>query len=136
MYNHPNIVFFDGICNLCNQSVQWVIRHDRKEIFRFASLQSEETKQFFREKNYIPTSDSVLLWDGHRFSEKSTAAIKIASKLGFPWSILGIAYVIPAFIRDAVYAFIAARRYKWFGKKDTCMIPSAALRSRFLDASV
>ncbi len=126
------IIFFDGVCNLCNRSVQIVIKNDKKKIFKFSSLQSDFAKQFFTENNYLVKSDSIILFDQQGFHEKSAAALKIATKLRFPFPLMVIGWIFPAFIRNGVYASIAKNRYKWFGRTDSCMIPSAETRSRFL----
>ena len=120
--NYP-IVFFDGVCNLCNSSVQVIIRNDKNKIFRFASLQSDFTKQFLTKHQFKITSDSIILFYNSRFYEKSSAALIIAKNLRFPFPLLLIFWIIP----------IAKNRYRWFGKKEFCMIPEPGLKSRFLD---
>ncbi|MBC8046523.1 MAG: DUF393 domain-containing protein [Fimbriimonadaceae bacterium] len=127
-----HIIFFDGICNLCNNSVQSVIKKDKKNIFKFAALQSDFTKLFFTEKNFQPKVDSIIYWNGDKFYSQSTAVLKIASKLKFPTSLLNILWIIPKFARDAGYKFIAGNRYKWFGKQESCMIPTPELKEKFL----
>lgn len=131
---HP-ILYFDGVCNLCNTAVQWVIKRDKQEQFRFASLQSEVGQSMlmshFPEKSMIP--DSVLLEIDGRLYAKSSAAIKLLQMLGGFYKLLVIAWVVPRFIRDAVYDFIARKRYKWYGKRTSCMLPTPELKSRFLD---
>ena len=133
---HKQLILFDGICNLCNSSVLYVIKRDKKNIFLFAPLQSDAGKQIIQKFN-IDTSqvDSIILYDPEKESihHKSTAALKIASQLGFPTNVLAIFLVIPAFIRNWVYDFIAKNRYKWYGKKEACMIPTPELKSKFLD---
>lgn len=130
--NYP-IVFFDGVCNLCNSSVQVIIRNDKNKIFRFASLQSDFTKQFLSEHHYQIKSDSIILFYGSKFYEKSSAALVIAKKLRFPFPLLLIFWIIPLPIRNWMYSLIAKNRYRWFGKQESCMIPEAGLKSRFLD---
>ena len=128
------IILFDGVCNLCNGSVQYVIRHDRYAIFKFASLQSDSGQQLLHKYN-LPQSNFnsfVLIQDDKAYT-RSTAALKVAAKLSGIVKLLYGFIIVPAFIRDAVYNFIARNRYKWFGKKDTCMIPTPALKSRFLN---
>ena len=132
--HNKQLILFDGVCNLCNSSVQFVIKRDKKDRFRYAALQSEIGQQII-EKFHIDTSktDSIILYSNDKgISYKSTAALKIASNLGFPTNILSIFLIIPAFIRNVVYDFIAKNRYKWYGKKDHCMIPTTELRSKFL----
>lgn len=128
------VILFDGVCNLCNGSVQYVIRHDRHAIFKFASLQSDSGQQLLH-KYHLPQSNFnsfVLIQDDKAYT-RSTAALKVAAKLSGIVKLLYGFIIVPAFIRDAVYNFIARNRYKWFGKKDTCMIPTPALKSRFLN---
>ncbi len=128
------IVFFDGVCNLCNSTVQFIIKKDRKNQFKFASLQSESGKSFLNERNLpVEKLDSIILYEpGIAYYSKSTAALKIAKTIGFPYNMLYIFMVIPAPIRNLIYSFIAKNRYKWFGKKDNCMVPSPELKDKFL----
>lgn len=132
----PNpLVLFDGLCNLCSASVQWIIARDSHALHRFASLQSEPARRALQQANAPSTlPDSIILIDAQGVHTKSTAAIRIARRLGFPWSVAALALVLPKFLRDPLYDFIAARRYRWFGKRDACMIPTPELRQRFLDA--
>ena len=127
------IVFFDGVCNICNRSVNFVIKQDSKRILKFASLQSDYAK------NMLPpellkheTFDSMIFSDGKNFYTKSTAVLEICKALGGVFHVLRIGYLIPRFIRDAIYIFIANNRYRWFGKKDHCMVPTPELKERFL----
>ena len=133
----PNkkLILFDGICNLCNASIQYVIKHDKKNVFMFTALQSEAGQQIIKKYN-IDTNkeDSVLLYTPKNgIDSKSTAALKIANDLGFPQSIMTVFFIIPPFIRNWVYDYIAKNRYKWYGKKESCMIPSQDLKSKFLE---
>lgn len=131
---HP-VVFFDGVCNLCNRTVQFIIRHDKEGVFRFASLQSGSGQKVLEavtaEHGHIP--DSIILSYKGKYYIKSSAALKIAMLLGGVGWLLAPGYIFPRFIRDAVYNFIAKRRYQWFGKRDECMIPTPELKARFLD---
>lgn len=132
--HNKQLILFDGVCNLCNSSVQFVIKRDKKDKFRYAALQSEIGLEIINKFN-IDTSktDSIILYSNDKgISYKSTAALKIASKLGFPTNILSLFLIIPAIIRNVVYDFIAKNRYKWYGKKDHCMIPTPELKSKFL----
>ena len=111
-----------------------MIKRDKKDKFRYAALQSEIGQEII-EKFKIDTSktDSIILYSNNKgISYKSTAALKIASKLGFPTNILSLFLIIPAIIRNVVYYYIAKNRYKWYGKKDHCMIPTPELKSKFL----
>ena len=133
---HKKLILFDGVCNLCNSSVLYVIKRDKKNIFLFTPLQSEVGKQIIR-KFGIDTSqvDSIILYNPSKevIDYKSTAALKVASNLGFPTNILSVFIIIPNVIRNLVYDFIAKNRYKWYGKKESCMIPTPELKSKFLD---
>lgn len=130
--NHP-IIIFDGVCNFCNASVNFIIKQDKAQVFRFTSNQNELGQILLRQ--YNRNADKVetiyLIEDGYCY-EKSTAALKIAKHLSFPWYLAYSIRIIPAFIRDFVYDFIAKNRYKWFGKKETCRIPTPEERVRFL----
>jgi len=127
------IILFDGVCNLCNSSVTFVIQRDKKDLFRFAALQEAVGQQLI-EKHQIDTSktDSIILIDGDKAYVKSTAALKVARHLGGAYPLLYGFMIIPNFIRNWVYDYIAKNRYKWYGKKESCMIPTPALKSKFL----
>ncbi len=128
------IILFDGVCNLCNNSVQFVIKHDPSDKFMFAALQSARGQQLLQQYN-LPTAgfDSFVLIQNEKVFLKSTAALQVAKQLSGPIKLLYGFIIVPAFIRNAVYAFVAKNRYKWFGKKDSCMIPSPSLQSKFLN---
>ena len=131
---HP-IVLFDGVCNLCSGAVQFIIRRDPAGRFRFASLQSplgEELLARFGIDRGV--TDSVILVEGDRWYKESDAALRIARGLGGPWKALGIFRLIPRPLRDAAYRLIARNRYRWFGKRETCWLPTPELRGRFLDS--
>lgn len=127
------IVLFDGVCNLCNNSVQFIIKRDPKDRFRFAALQ-EEAGLALVSQYQIDTSkvDSIVLIDNGKAYVKSTAALRIAKNLKGPWPLLYAFIIIPNFMRNWGYDFIAKNRYKWYGKKDACMIPTPELKSKFL----
>ena len=133
--NHKQLILFDGVCNLCNSSINYVIKHDKENVFMFAPLQSQTGEEIIMKFN-LDTSitDSILLYSQEKgLKIKSTAAIVIASKLGFPRNILSLFLIIPAFIRNWVYDYVANNRYKWYGKKDACMIPTPELKAKFLE---
>ncbi|CAH8282095.1 putative DCC family thiol-disulfide oxidoreductase YuxK [Mariniflexile fucanivorans] len=133
--NHKKLILFDGICNLCNASVQYIIKHDKNNVFLFAALQSNTGLEIIKKFN-IDTSktDSILLYTPEKeLVSKSTAALKIARHLRFPINTLSIFIIVPPFIRNFVYDYIAKNRYKWFGKKESCWIPTPELKSKFLD---
>jgi predicted DCC family thiol-disulfide oxidoreductase YuxK len=132
------VVLFDGVCNLCTGSVLFIIRRDPRGVFRFAALQSPAAAALLKDAPVRsgPLPDSIVLVEGDgaaRVSTQSTAALRIARRLRFPWPVLYALIVIPRPIRDWVYDFIAARRYRWFGKRDSCMMPTPELRARFLE---
>lgn len=130
-----SLVLFDGLCNLCSASVQWIIARDPKALHRFASLQSDPARRALQQAGASATlPDSIILIDAQGIHTKSTAALRIARRLGFPWSLAALALVLPRFLRDPLYDIIAARRYRWFGKRDACTIPTPELRKRFIDA--
>ncbi|GGG46290.1 thiol-disulfide oxidoreductase DCC family protein [Bizionia arctica] len=132
---NKQLILFDGVCNLCNSSVQYVINHDKNNVFMFAPLQGE-TGKFILDKYQIDPIkiDSILLYSKQKeISYKSSAALKIASQLGFPRNLLGIFLVVPVFLRNGVYNYIAKNRYKWFGKQNECMIPNENLKAKFLN---
>ncbi|WP_298901943.1 thiol-disulfide oxidoreductase DCC family protein [uncultured Psychroserpens sp.] len=132
---HKQLILFDGVCNLCNSSVQYVIKYDRTNTFMFAPLQSHVGKQII-DHYKIDTSktDSILLYSNENgLSIKSTAALKIAKQLGFPRSFMAIFFIVPPVMRNWVYDYIAKNRYKWYGKKEACMIPTPDLKEKFLN---
>jgi len=131
---HKQLILFDGVCNLCNTSVLYVIKHDKVNRFMFAPLQSDSGKQIIEKFNVDPSkTDSILLYSEEKgLSVKSSAALHIAKHLGFPRSLMSIFFIVPTFIRNWVYDFVAKNRYKWYGKKEACMIPTPELTSRFL----
>lgn len=132
---HKKLILFDGVCNLCNASVLYVIKRDNKNVFMFAPLQSNIGKQLIQKYNLdISKTDSILLYNPEKgLFSRSTAALKIASHLDIPISLLSIFLILPSFIRNWVYDYIAKNRYKWYGKKDQCMIPTPELKNKFLE---
>ena len=128
-----NIVLFDGICNLCNESVQLIIRNDKKEVFSFSPLQSDFSKRILKDqKSSDRIPDSIVLIEENRLFFKSTAALKIAKRMDRPWPLFYLFIIIPKPVRDFFYDQISKHRYRVFGKKDSCMLPSAEINSRFL----
>ena len=133
MTQHP-IILFDGICNLCNSSVQFVIKNDKKNKFMFASLQSNAGQQLLKQYQLpLQSFNSFVLIQNEKVFLKSTAALMVAKQLNGITKLLYGFIIVPVFIRNAVYNFIAKNRYKWFGKKDSCMIPTSKLKQRFLN---
>ncbi len=133
----PNLlVLFDGVCNLCHGAVQWIIEHDRRRIFRFASLQSRVAKDAIEEalgRGFMP--QSIVLIENGRVLTESDAVIAIAAHLGIPWSLAKLGRILPKTGRDAAYCWVARNRYRWFGRQTQCLIPTPEIRERFLDAN-
>lgn len=129
------IILFDGVCNLCNNAVEFIIERDKKDVFRFASLQSEIGQKLTSERGIDPEAiDSIVLIEpGVAYYQKSTAALEISRDLSGGYSHLRHFSFLPEGLRDGIYDFIANNRYKWFGKKEACMIPTPELKARFLD---
>ncbi len=126
------IILFDGVCNLCDTSVQFVIKHDKKDIFRFVPLQSELGQKIV---NHIGAStiDSTILYEpGKAYYLKSDVAFKILKEIGGVYKVLLVFSILPKSIRDYIYDYVAKNRYKWFGRKESCMIPTRELQSKFL----
>ena len=129
----PSLVLFDGHCNLCSGSVNWIIDRDPAGRFVFASLQSEPGRRALERFELDPRrTDSVVLVEGDRAYTRSTAALRIARRLAFPWPVLALLCVIPGGVRDWVYDLIARHRYRWFGRTDACRMPTPELRARFV----
>jgi len=128
------IILFDGVCNLCNRSVTFILQREKEPVFQFASIQSEAGQELLEWCN-LPSDYNrlVVLIDHGRIYLGSTAALKIGRTLKFPWSILSYAgFIVPTLIRDWVYNQIAVNRYQWFGKRNICMVPTKSLKTRFL----
>ena len=127
------IIFFDGVCNLCNRSVNFIISKDKKNILKFASLQSDYAQKVIpKEVLNRESLDSILFSDGKQIYTKSTAVLEICKSLGGGFNFFRVGYLLPLFLRNALYTFIANNRYKWFGKTDQCMIPTEDFKNRFL----
>lgn len=127
------IILFDGICNLCNSSVNFIIDRDKKNLFKFASLQSEAGQSLLKKHGLNSSEfDSIILITGGKYFGKSSAVLRIAKDLNLPWKFFQVFIIIPSPLRDFLYDFIAGNRYKWFGKKDSCRIPTPDLKSKFL----
>ena len=131
--NDKPVILFDGICNLCSGSVQFILKRDKEKKFLFASLQSPYGQDLLKQFD-LPVNifNSFILFDNGKVLTRSTAALKIFSQLkGWKW--VKVFGAVPKFIRDAVYNLIARNRYKWFGKKEECWVPTPELKARFLD---
>ncbi len=128
--DHPTI-FFDGVCNLCNRAVNLIIKFDKKGNFRFAPLQSSFAHQNLCSDSLTKIDSIVLLKQGREFY-KSDAVIEIFRDLSGGWPLVGVLKIFPKFFRDSVYDFIARHRYRFFGKKDQCLVPSPELNAKFI----
>lgn len=127
------IVLFDGVCNLCNGAVKFIVRRDPRGRFRFAPLGTRAAEAALREADHrgeLP--DSIVLIEDGRVYTLSSAALRIARRLRWPWPLLGVLIIVPKGLRDAAYRRVARNRYRWFGRTDACMTPTPDLRARFL----
>ena len=131
--NEQAVILFDGVCNLCTGSVQFILKRDKEKKFLFASLQSNFGQELLK-KFELPTNtfNSFVLYQDGKIFTRSTAALKMFQQLK-RWKWVKIFWIVPKFIRDAVYNLIAKNRYKWFGKKNECWLPTPELKARFLD---
>ncbi|MFT4203240.1 MAG: thiol-disulfide oxidoreductase DCC family protein [Chitinophagaceae bacterium] len=132
--SHQHIVLFDGVCNLCSRTVQFIIKKDKQKIFRFAALQSEIGQQILAATGGLDNhqlTSIVYIQNNHTYI-KSDAALMIARQLGGMYTVVSWLRIVPRTMRDAVYGFIAKNRYKWFGKKKECWLPTKELKERFL----
>ncbi len=130
--NEQVVVLFDGDCNFCDNTVQFIIKHDRQGHFHFASLQSAIGEQLLNQFKETKSISSIILVDKNNIYKESTAVLKIAKRLNGLWKLVYVFILIPAPVRNAVYRYVAKNRYKWFGKKESCEIPSLSIRQRFL----
>lgn len=128
------IVLFDGVCNLCNSAVQFIIRHDKKNIFMFTSLQSDTGQKLLAQYD-LPLNElnSFILIENNKAYTRSSGALRVIKKLKGLWPLLYGFIIVPKFIRDGVYNWVGRNRYRWFGKQDACMIPTPELKARFLN---
>jgi predicted DCC family thiol-disulfide oxidoreductase YuxK len=131
---NDKIIIFDGVCNLCNRVVQFIIRRDPKARFKFTALQSGYAKELLKDREWVSNQpDIIIYFRGNRIYQKSTAVLLILRDLGGLWAILYLLSIIPRFLRDYFYDKIAINRYRLFGKRESCMIPSPDLKNRFLE---
>jgi predicted DCC family thiol-disulfide oxidoreductase YuxK len=127
------IILFDGVCNLCNGSVRFILKHDGHKIYKFASIQSDAGRQILSASGFPPDyQESILYIEDGRSYTRSTAALRILRNLNAPWPVLYAARAVPAWIRDGIYDWIARNRYAIFGRRDACLVPGDGVASRFL----
>lgn len=128
------IILFDGVCNLCNASVQYVIKHDTKDLFRFIPLQSDLGQKILNHIGInLQNTDSIVLYEpGKAYYYKAEAALRIISEFGGFYKLLAALSLLPKFFTNSVYDFVARNRYKWYGKKESCMFPTPELAAKFL----
>lgn len=127
-----HIVLFDGECHFCDNSVQFIIKRDPNSRYLFASLQSEIGRELLKKYRISPNIDSLVLIEGDEYYVKSTAALRICRQLTGFWKMMQILLIIPAPLRDYFYEMFAKNRYKWFGRKEQCELPSPEIKQRFL----
>ena len=134
MARSHHLILFDGVCNLCSGFVQFVIARDRGTHFQFGALQSESARRVLDQYDAPdPLPDAIVLVEDGKVYTGSTAALRIARRLTFPWPLAIVLFAVPRPLRDWFYAVVARHRYRWFGRRDHCMVPTPALRSRFID---
>jgi len=127
------VILFDGVCNLCNAAVQFVIARDPRGHFKFAALQSETGREVVRRFGLpLDRLDTMVLVEGDRCYSQSEAALRIASRLKGAWPLVGVLRVIPRSLRERLYQLVADHRYQWFGRRSSCMVPTPELAARFL----
>ena len=128
------VILFDGVCNFCNSSVNFIIDNDINNTFKFASLQSEYGRKLLKKFNLpVDSFSTLILTDGNSFYTRSTAALLISKHLKFPHNLYYVFIIVPPFIRNLFYDIVARNRYKWFGKKDACRIPKPEERNKFIE---
>jgi len=130
---HNALILFDGVCNLCNGAVNFIVDHDPDAYFRFAPLQSNVAQTHLQQYGVRTDLDTMVLVENGEVYERSTAALRIARRLSGPWPLLAMGLLVPRPLRDAVYDWIATNRYDWFGQRDQCRMPTPELKARFLD---
>ena len=130
---HP-VILFDGVCNYCNAMINFIIKQDKKKVFKYAALQSDAGRRLLEKYNidWEKNDSFVVIKDGTAY-ERSSAALRLYNRLPWYWKWTQLFWIFPKFIRDAVYNIVAKNRYKWFGKRDECMIPTPEVRERFLE---
>ncbi|MGB1370247.1 MAG: thiol-disulfide oxidoreductase DCC family protein [Flavobacteriaceae bacterium] len=126
------VVFFDGVCNLCQQSVRYLLIHDKKKVLKFASLQGQYAKKTLNAE-HLKNLESLLFYNKKTLYKKSDAVLELCKVLGGWHKLFLVGYRLPPFLRNGLYSFIAQNRYRWFGKQDYCMMPTKEIQDRFLE---
>jgi predicted DCC family thiol-disulfide oxidoreductase YuxK len=126
------IIFFDGYCILCNRTVDFLIKHDRKKLLKFASLQSATAENLIQNQHNLHGLETVVFYNQGKIYNKSDAALKIAEYLGFPYNILKLGYLVPLPFRNSIYDYIARNRFRWFGKRNSCRMPDEKTKDRLI----
>ena len=132
---YKHIIFFDGECGLCNRTVQWVLKKDKKKQFHYATLQSDFAQTMLQKENISISMDTIILYSNGKIYFKSAAVLHILYIIGGYWKLFSYLKVFPTIIRDGFYNLIAANRYRFFGKKQQCMIPTPSQRAQFIDTN-
>jgi len=127
------VILFDGVCNLCDQSVQFILKRDPQGYFKFASFQNEAGQKLLKRYSLSTELNSFVLIENDKIYIKSSAALRVCRNLKGAWKMLSVLQIIPPILRDFFYDIVAKNRYDWFGKKESCMLPSPEWKKRFLD---
>ena len=126
------VVFFDGVCNLCQQSVRYLLKHDKKKVLKFASLQGAYAKKTLNAE-HLKNLESLLFYNKKTLYKKSDAVLELCKVLGGWHKLFLVGYLLPKFLRNSFYSFIAKNRYRWFGHQEQCMVPTKDIQDRFLE---
>ncbi len=126
------VVFFDGVCNLCQYSVRYLLKHDKKKVLKFASIQGQYAKKTLSAE-HLKNLESLFFYNKKILYKKSDAVLQLCKILGSWHKLFLVGYILPRFVRNGLYSFVAKNRYRWFGKQQQCMLPTEDLKSRFLD---
>jgi predicted DCC family thiol-disulfide oxidoreductase YuxK len=132
MNNLDEIILFDGVCNFCQSSVKFILKHDATKRLKFASLQSEIGQNLLKHYHIPAATDSIVFIQNGKAGIQSDAVLRIAAYFSFPLKIITVFTIIPPFIRNFIYNLVAQNRYRWFGKQETCLVPNAEIQARFV----
>ena len=129
------IIFFDGYCILCNRTVDFLIKHDRKKLLKFASLQSVLAANLLQSQNNAQGPDTVVFYDQGKFYYRSDAVLRTAAYLGFPYNMIKLGYLVPRPLRNRIYDYIARNRFRWFGQRNSCRMPDEKTKDRIISVT-